>query len=232
MTTAVSLQYGALAPPRRQARVEKEARVSEKLAAGVASRLSAYLRILRQARKQGWDSISSKEISEYSHVNPTQVRRDLTTFGRFGKRGVGYNIIFLIAQIEGILRTSGSHRIVVVGAGNLGRAIVSTSILEEQGFEVVGLFDNDPYKIGATTAGLAVQPVSSISAFCRREGIEVGVIAVPPEEAQKVADALVGGGVGVIFNYTETLLVVSRDIAVNAVTPADQMLCTLYLRGE
>lgn len=206
--------------------------MSEKLPPGVASRLSAYLRILRQARKQGWDSISSKEISEYSHVNPTQVRRDLTTFGRFGKRGVGYNVAFLIAQIEVILRTSGSHRIVVVGAGNLGRAIVSTSILEEQGFEVVGLFDNDPHKMGVATAGLVVQPVSSIGAFCRHEGIEVGVIAVPPEEAQKVADALVEGGVGVIFNYTETLLMVSRDVAVNAVTPADQMLCTLYLRGE
>jgi redox-sensing transcriptional repressor len=206
--------------------------VSEKMAPGVASRLSAYLRILRQARKQGWDSISSKEISEYSHVNPTQVRRDLTTFGRFGKRGVGYNVVFLIGQIEGILRTTGSHRIVIVGAGNLGRALVSTSILEEQGFEVVGLFDNDPHKIGTTAAGLVVQPGSSIGSFCRREGIEVGMIAVPPGEAQKVADAFVEGGVGVIFNYTETLLVVPRDIAVNAVTPADQMLCTLYLRGD
>jgi redox-sensing transcriptional repressor len=205
--------------------------VSQKLSPGVASRLSAYLRILRQARKQGWDSISSKEISEYSHINPTQVRRDLTAFGRFGKRGVGYNVAFLIVQIEEILRASISHRVVVVGAGNLGRAIVSSSILEEQGFEVVAVFDNDPHKIGTTVHGLVVEPVSGISDFCRREAIEVGVIAVPPEQAQKVADALVEGGVGIIFNYTETLLILPRDIAVNAVTPADQMLCTLYLRG-
>jgi redox-sensing transcriptional repressor len=205
--------------------------VSEKLAPGVAARLSAYLRILRQARRQGWESISSKEMSDYSHINPTQVRRDLTAFGRFGKRGVGYKVELLIAQIDVILRTSGNHRIVVVGAGNLGRAIVSSSILEEQGFEVVAVFDNDSLKIGSSVGGLVVEPVSTLSGFCQREGIEVGVIAVPPEEAQKVADALVQGGVGIVFNYTETLLLVPRDVMVNAVTPADQMLCTVYLRG-
>ena len=95
----------------------------DRLTVGVAARLSRYLQVLTQAKKQGRDSISSQEIGEYTNINATQIRRDLSGFGKFGKRGVGYNIDFLIGEIRKILRTSGQHNIVLIGAGSLGQAI-------------------------------------------------------------------------------------------------------------
>src|SRR3954462_7068436 len=100
----------------------------ERLTVGVAARLSRYLQVLTQAKKIGRDSVSSQEIGEYTNINATQIRRDLSGFGKFGKRGVGYNVDYLISEIRKILRTSGQHNIALVGAGNLGQAIASSSI--------------------------------------------------------------------------------------------------------
>src|SRR5215212_4603386 len=97
--------------------------MSDRLSLGVAARLSRYLQVLTQARKMGKETISSQELSEYTHVNSTQIRRDLSGFGKFGKRGVGYNVDSLVSQIRKILRTSGQHNIALFGAGHLGRAI-------------------------------------------------------------------------------------------------------------
>ena len=98
----------------------------ERLSLGVAARLSRYLQVLTQARKMGRETISSQELSDYTHINPTQIRRDLSGFGKFGKRGVGYNVESLVAEIRKILRTSGQHNIALFGAGNLGQAIASS----------------------------------------------------------------------------------------------------------
>src|SRR5438876_8304553 len=123
---------------------------SERLTVGVAARLSRYLQVLTQARKMGKDSISSQEISEYTNVNATQIRRDLSGFGKFGKRGVGYNIDYLIAEIRKILRTSGQHNIALIGAGRLGEAIASSAIFAEHGINIAAIFDTDPDKVGRT----------------------------------------------------------------------------------
>ena len=114
----------------------------------MAARLSRYLQVLTQARKMGKETISSQELSEYTHVNSTQIRRDLSGFGKFGKRGVGYNVDSLVSQIRKILRTSGQHNIALFGAGHLGRAIASSDIFADHGFRVVAIFDADPAKIG------------------------------------------------------------------------------------
>ena len=116
----------------------------ERLTVGVAARLSRYLQVLTQAKKMGRDSISSQEIGEYTNVNATQIRRDLSGFGKFGKRGVGYNIDSLIGEIRGILRTSGQHNIALIGAGDLGRAIASSTVFADHGFHIAGVFDSDP----------------------------------------------------------------------------------------
>ncbi len=202
--------------------------MAEKLSLGVAARLSTYLRILRQARKQGRDSISSQEISDHANVNPTQVRRDLSAFGRFGKRGVGYSIDSLIGEIQEILHSEGPYRIAVVGAGKLGGAIATSSIFQDHGFGIAAVFDNDPHKIGSDLGGLEVLPTERVPDFCRKEGIVIGVIAVPPEGAQQAADALVAGEVRIIFNYTETLLTVPDWVTVHTVNPAEEMLYALY----
>lgn len=206
----------------------KDEKVAEKLTLGVAARLSTYLRILTQSKKQGLDSISSQEISEHANVNPTQVRRDLSAFGKFGKRGVGYNIDSLISQIQEILHTSGIHNIALVGVGHLGSAIATSSIFREHGFRIVAAFDNDPHKIGSHVGDLPIEPNSRIAERCRQSGIVLGVIAVPPAEAQKAASALVDGGVRIIFNYTETLIAVPEEVTVHTINPAEEMLYALY----
>ena len=202
--------------------------MADKLTLGVAARLSTYLRVLTQSRKQGLDSISSQEISEYANVNPTQVRRDLSSFGKFGKRGVGYNVPSLIDEIQEILHTAGAHEIALVGAGNLGSAIGRSSIFREHGFKIVAVFDNDPDKIGTPLGDVVVGSAGSISERCRELGVVLGVIAVPPRSAQSAADALVAGGVDILFNYTEALLDVPKSVTVHTINPAEEMLYALY----
>ena len=125
----------------------------ERLSLGVAARLSRYLQVLTQARKMGRETISSQELSEYTHINPTQIRRDLSGFGKFGKRGVGYNVDSLVSEIRKILRTSGKHNIALFGAGNLGQAIASSDIFADHGFQIVAIFDVDPELVGMRAGG-------------------------------------------------------------------------------
>jgi len=202
--------------------------VSDKLTLGVAARLSTYLRILIQSRKQGIESISSQEISEYANVNPTQVRRDLSSFGKFGKRGVGYKVESLIAQIQEILHSGSTHDIALVGAGHLGSAIATSSIFRDHGFRIAALFDSDPALVGQTSGDLAIEDSAAITARCRELGVVLGVLAVPPGAAQGAADQLVDGGVRILFNYTETLLSLPDDVTVHTINPAEEMLYALY----
>src|SRR2546421_4333737 len=130
----------------------------ERLSIGVAARLSRYLQVLTQARKMGKETISSQELSDYTHVNSTQIRRDLSGFGKFGKRGVGYNVDSLVSQIRKILRTSGQHNIALFGAGHLGNAIASSDIFADHGFRIVAIFDADPAKLGTRVGSHEVRP--------------------------------------------------------------------------
>src|SRR5947209_4292552 len=123
-------------------------RPGDKLPLGVAARLSRYLQVLTQARKMGKTTISSQELADYTHVNSTQIRRDLSGFGKFGKRGVGYNIDSLVDQIRKILHTAGQHNIALFGAGHLGTAIATSDIFADHGFRVVAIFDVDQSQVG------------------------------------------------------------------------------------
>src|SRR3954464_15256176 len=120
----------------------------DRLTVGVAARLSRYLQVLTQAKKMGKERISSQEIADYTNINATQIRRDLSNFGKFGKRGVGYSIDSLLGEIRKILRTQGQHNIALVGAGRLGQAIASSPIFAEHGINIAAVFDTDERKIG------------------------------------------------------------------------------------
>jgi redox-sensing transcriptional repressor len=202
--------------------------VSERLTVGVAARLSRYLQVLTQAKKMGRSSISSQDVSEYTHINATQIRRDLSAFGKFGKRGVGYNIDALIAEIRGILRTSGQHNIGLIGAGRLGQAIAGSSIFADHGFHIVTIFDDDPAKIGTELAGVAIRSTGDLSSQVAEHNIIAAVIAVPAGAAQTVADQLVQAGVHIIFNYSEALLQTPGDVVVHSSSPAVELLHALY----
>jgi redox-sensing transcriptional repressor len=200
----------------------------DRLSLGVAARLSRYLQVLTQARKMGKDTISSQELSDYTHINSTQIRRDLSGFGKFGKRGVGYNVESLVLEIRKILRTAGQHNIALFGAGNLGQAIATSDIFADHGFRIVAMFDVDPAVIGRRIGGLEVRPFDQIDQVVNDEQVVVGVIAVPPDAAQEVADRLAQAGVKIIFNYSERLLQVPPAVTVHTSSPAVDLLYALY----
>jgi redox-sensing transcriptional repressor len=200
----------------------------ERLSLGVAARLSRYLQVLTQARKMGRETISSQELSDYTHINPTQIRRDLSGFGKFGKRGVGYNVDSLVGEIRKILRTSGQHNIALFGAGNLGQAIASSDIFADHGFQIVAIFDVDESIVGMQVGDLQVQDLSRLGEVVSEDEIVVGVLAVPASAAQKVADRLVEAGVKIIFNYSEQLLQVPPEVTVHTSSPAVDLLYALY----
>jgi redox-sensing transcriptional repressor len=201
----------------------------DRLSLGVAARLSRYLQVLTQARKMGKETISSQELADYTHVNSTQIRRDLSGFGKFGKRGVGYNVDSLVSQIRKILRTSGQHNIALVGAGHLGQAIAGSDIFADHGFRVVAVFDTDPGKAGKPINDqLKIRPIEELEDVVGAEEIVVGVIAVPTDAAQEVADVLVGAGVKILFNYSEALLQVPPEVTVHTSSPAVDLLYALY----
>ena len=195
----------------------------------MAARLSRYLQVLTQARKMGKDTISSQELSDYTHINSTQIRRDLSGFGKFGKRGVGYNVDSLVSQIRKILRTSGQHNIALFGAGNLGQAIASSDIFADHGFRVVAIFDVDPKRIGKKVGSLDGAALRRrMREVVDEEDIVVGVLAVPAAAAQRAADDLVEAGVKIIFNYSDALLQVPPDVTVHTSSPAVDLLYALY----
>jgi redox-sensing transcriptional repressor len=200
----------------------------ERLSLGVAARLSRYLQVLTQARKMGRETISSQELSEYTHINPTQIRRDLSGFGKFGKRGVGYNVESLVSEIRKILRTSGQHNIALFGAGNLGQAIASSDIFADHGFRIVAMFDVDSEVVGKEVGNLRVRDFAELEATVAEQEIVVGVLAVPAAAAQGVADRLVKAGVKIIFNYSEQLLQVPPEVTVHTSSPAVDLLYALY----
>ena len=200
----------------------------DRLSLGVAARLSRYLQVLTQARKMGKDTISSQELSDYTHINSTQIRRDLSGFGKFGKRGVGYNVDSLVREIRKILRTAGQHNIALFGAGNLGQAIASSEIFADHGFRIVAMFDVDPAVVGRNVGSLSVQHFDDLESTVTEENVVVGVIAVPADNAQEVADRLVASGVKIIFNYSEQLLQVPPEVTVHTSSPAVDLLYALY----
>jgi redox-sensing transcriptional repressor len=202
--------------------------VAERLTVGVAARLSRYLQVLTQARKMGKERISSQEIAEYTNINATQIRRDLSAFGRFGKRGVGYRTEALLDEIRKILRTQGQHNIALAGAGRLGSAIASSPIFAEHGINIAAIFDIDPEKVGHRVGDVTVSSIDDVAEISRERNIIVGVIAVPAETAQDAANALIGAGVKIIFNYSEALLDVPSDVNVHTSNPAVDLLYALY----
>ena len=202
--------------------------MADRLTVGVAARLSRYLQVLTQARKMGKQRISSQEIAEYTNINATQIRRDLSAFGKFGKRGVGYNIDSLLGEIRKILRTQGQHNIALIGAGRLGQAIASSPIFAEHGINIAAVFDSDSGKIGTPIGHVTVSEYSKLADTVRDKNIIVGVLAVPASGAQNAANDLVSSGVKIIFNYSEALLETPSDVTVHTSNPAVELLYALY----
>lgn len=175
-------------------------------------RLSVYSRYLSQLEKRGIITISSGEIAEGVGVSPAQVRKDLAYFGEFGTRGVGYNVRDLHRHIMRILGLNTNWPIVIVGAGNLGTALCLYGGFRERGFRIVGMFDNNPDKIGYRLNGIEVYAVDKIPEIVVNKRVQIGVITVPAENAQEVANMLVKAKVKGILNFAPRIINVPKEV--------------------
>ena len=176
-------------------------------------RLSHYYRVLEEVEAEGGRMISSHRLAEREGITSAQVRKDLSYFGSFGRRGLGYNVAHLREEIRAILGLDRRWKVVVVGAGNIGAALIAYRGFERQGFDVVAVFDRDPTRIGTTIGSFTVQDVGALGSVVAREGADLGVIATPPRAAQDVADALVAAGVTGILNFAPRKLFVPPHVA-------------------
>ncbi|MHB1017243.1 MAG: redox-sensing transcriptional repressor Rex [Coriobacteriia bacterium] len=202
--------------------------VTERIPEGVIERLPAYLNVLIQLRTDGINTVSSARLGELTAVNPAQIRRDLTHFGSFGKRGVGYDIGMLVERIQHILGSDHVHRLVLVGAGNLGSAIAGYGGLRQHGFVVTAIFDNDTGKVGSHIGDISVQSMGELEGTLQKQNIRIGIVAVPPEAAQDVTDRLAAAGVRVILNYTPVIVRVPEGVTLHNTDPVQELLHTLY----
>src|ERR1700753_2508734 len=169
------MSYGEPAAGAVQSERDGGGTSSERLSLGVAARLSRYLQVLTQAKKMGKETLSAQELSDYTHVNSTQIRRDLSGFGKFGKRGVGYNVEALVSQIRKILRTAGQHNIALLGAGHLGKAIASSDIFADHVFRCVAMFDVDRERVGTQIGTLKVRHKGDLNAVVEEKDLLVAV---------------------------------------------------------
>ena len=176
----------------------------------------------------GKDRISSQEIAEYTNINATQIRRDLSGFGKFGKRGVGYSVDSLLAEIRKILRTQGQHNIALVGAGRLGACDRVLADLRRARHHDLRSLRQRPVQGGSSLGGVPVSNLDDLDEIVRDRSIVVGVLAVPAESAQDAADRLVAAGVKIIFNYTQALIDSPPDVQIHTSNPAVELLYALY----
>ena len=195
---------------------------------GVISRLSQYLKCIVQLKETGKRTVTSKDISANTNINSAEVRRDLIYFDIKGKRGVGFNIDELISSFNKILGYDRLVHIVLVGAGNLGRAILNYKMLDRFGFRIDNVFDNNLKVIGKKISGRLVKDVKSIKDAIDNNNIEIAIIAVPPDSAQKVTNVLVNAGIKVIMNYTSVPIKVPPRVKIQTTDPIEKLLHTLY----
>jgi redox-sensing transcriptional repressor len=180
-------------------------------------RLSLYLRQLESVRKHGKTTISSKQLGESLGLTDAQVRKDLAYFGQFGHPGIGYRVDDLIARVRHILGTDKTWPVLLVGAGNLGRALMSYRGFDAKGFQLVAVFDNDPAKVGKKLASFMIQPLDELGSTIRAKAIRLAMIAVPADVAQDVAEKLIESGVRGLLNFAPVSLTVPQEVALNAV---------------
>ncbi len=165
------------------------------------NRLSVYLRCLRRLQELGEERISSRELARRFHLSASQIRKDLAQFGEFGIRGVGYEVGELRQRLESLLGIGRERRVVIVGAGNIGTALARFPGLDSASFRVVGVFDTDPARVGATIRGLAVRHGRELGAAVEETAAEIGILAVPAAAAQDNYDVLAGAGIGAVLNF-------------------------------
>jgi redox-sensing transcriptional repressor len=200
----------------------------KRIAPPTVRRLSLYLRFLEDCEDRGLATVSSEELAELGGTTSSQVRKDLSVFGSFGKRGLGYAIPELILALREILGLGRVWRVVIIGAGKIGAALAQYGGFTERGFTVTAVYDNDPAKIGGIWGGHPVRDIADLERDAMREHPDIAVLAVPTEAAQAIADRIVRARIGGILNFAPARLRVPPAVRVQAVNMAAEMEALSY----
>lgn len=201
---------------------------SEKISEAVVRRLPVYLRYLNDLHKREVATVSSQELGQRLDLNPAQIRKDLAYFGDFGRKGIGYDVSYLIEKIRHILNLDQQINAVLVGAGNLGQALSNYNFYLRENIKIVAVFDENPKKIGKKINTLTVLPMEEITDTIKNRNIRIGIITVPAVEAQNVADQLIGAGIEAILNFAPTILKAPANIRIHAADFTTDLLSLAY----
>lgn len=197
----------------------------------VINRLPVYARALTELASHGETVVSSQALGELLDVTPAQIRKDLSYFGRFGKQGRGYNVNSLLSKLREILGIDRQWRLILVGVGRLGQAIAEYGGFGPQGFEIVAAFDASQEVVGREIGGVKVKPIDEMERFLRETHVDIGIVAVPANDAQRVVDRLVALGVRAILNYAPITAHVPRDVTIRHIDPVLAMQSmTFYIK--
>jgi redox-sensing transcriptional repressor len=196
---------------------------SKRIADSTVRRLSLYLRFLEEFENAGLTTVSSEELAARGGTTSAQVRKDLSFFGSFGKRGLGYQVAELTQRMRRILGLERDWRVVIVGIGKIGSALAQYEGFQQRGFRVVGLYDSDPAKIGRDVHDLPVRPIEALAEDNRERPVDIAVIAVPASAAQRVVDEVVAAGITGIMSFAPIQLHVPADVTLNTVNMAMEL---------
>ena len=198
----------------------------------VIRRLPRYYRYLRELIRNGQSRISSGELSRMMNVTASQIRQDLNCFGGFGQQGYGYNVNYLFAKISEILGVGENYSAIIVGAGNLGRALVRTRMFERRGVDVVAMFDIDPALVGKKVDDVMIYDMAMLKEFCSGKTINMAVLAVPKAAADEVVEQLSGAGVHGVWNFTGKEITAGKGMIFEDVYLGDSLMSLCYALRE
>lgn len=201
---------------------------SQRVSAAVVKRLPKYYRYLQMISKKGIIRVSSQELSDITGLTASQIRQDLNHFGGFGQQGYGYNVEELKAAIEEIIGIDKNYNAIVLGFGNLGRAIYRYAGYHDTGFNMIGIFDSDEEVIGIDENGLTVRDIKDISSFLVEEEVQIAILTTPKSVAQELADILVEGGVKGIWNFASLDLDLPDDVILENVHLDESLYTLIY----
>lgn len=199
-----------------------------KVAESTIRRLSLYLRLLEEFEGQGIATVSSGALAARGGTTSAQVRKDLSFFGSFGKRGLGYPVLDLVSHLRSILGLDRRYRVAMIGAGKIGSALVQYRGFKARGFDIVAIFDVDPAKIGREWNGLTVRDIRSLEDVLKAQPVDMAVVVTPAEAAQPLADRLVGLGVHAILNFAPVQITVPDEVVVKTVNLALELETLSY----